>query len=903
MRRLRTRRRWLVPEVIQTSAMDCGPAVLTCLLKGFGIPVHYGRLREACQTDVDGTSIDVLEEIVGEMGLAGEQVMIPPDHLFLPEADALPAIVVVRLPSGLTHFVLVWRRHGPLIQVMDPASGRRWLTERQLLDEIYVHRQPVSATAWREWAASPDMLLPLARRLRNLGLRDGSTWLAAAVKDSGWESLSRLDAAVRFAAALVGSKSVRRGREAGGVLRSLLGHPAADASDPALSIPDPFWSVRPGASAADGTEQLLLQGAVLIRVRGRKPSVSDVKDAALAEQPLNPELRAALAQPASRPLRTLLGFLRGGRSFFLPLLGFVLVVLAASTVLEGVLFRAILDLGRQLSLVEQRVQAVGVLLALSGVVLLLEWRVTGHFRRLGRAMEVRLRQAFLEKIPRLNDRYFQSRPISDMAERCHILQQIRLLPRMGGQLLLTTLTLLLTAAGIAWLAPDSAALALAMAAGSACVPLLFLPLLQRLDLRVRTHTGALGSFYLDTLIGLSALYAHGAETPVRREHEALLVEWVRASRQLIGSAVVVEGVQLVVGYSLAGWLLVAHGSRASDVGGLLLLAYWTLNLPVLGEEVALLVRQYPMYRNMVLRLLEPLGAPDEPDLPAAHVPADPPGADASRRGAVVRFEAVTVRAAGHTILHDICLNIEAGSHVAIVGASGAGKSSLIGLLLGWHRPAAGAVVVDGARLDAARLDILRAQSAWVDPAIQLWNRSLLENLLYGSRGDTPELLGPVLEAADLHDVLERLPEGMQSMVGEGGGCLSGGEGQRVRLGRALHRSHARLVLLDEPFRGLDRAKRRLLLRRAQEFWRDATLLCVTHDVSETIDFDRVLVLGDGRVLEDDSPQRLAGDATSEYRKLLDAEEAVRMGLWSIGGWRRLRLAGGQLQESTTEGPS
>ena len=100
------RRRLLVPEVVQTSAMDCGPAALKCLLEGFGIAVSYGRLREACQTDVDGTSIDTLEEVAVQLGLEAEQVMLPVDHVLLPEAQALPAIAIVRLPSGVTHFVV-----------------------------------------------------------------------------------------------------------------------------------------------------------------------------------------------------------------------------------------------------------------------------------------------------------------------------------------------------------------------------------------------------------------------------------------------------------------------------------------------------------------------------------------------------------------------------------------------------------------------------------------------------------------------------------------------------------------------------------------------------------------------------------------------------------------------------
>src|SRR5712692_7735081 len=105
---MKTRRRLMVPEVVQTSNMDCGPAALKCLLEGFGIPVHYGRLREACQTDVDGTSIDTLETLAGQFGLIAEQMMLPLDHLLLREAEALPAILVTHLPNGLTHFVLVW---------------------------------------------------------------------------------------------------------------------------------------------------------------------------------------------------------------------------------------------------------------------------------------------------------------------------------------------------------------------------------------------------------------------------------------------------------------------------------------------------------------------------------------------------------------------------------------------------------------------------------------------------------------------------------------------------------------------------------------------------------------------------------------------------------------------------
>src|SRR5215216_1719964 len=129
------KRRLLAIEVVQTSAMDCGPASLKCLLEGFGIPVSYGRLREACQTDVDGTSIDTLEEVASQLGLAAEQMMLPTENLLSKQSESLPAIAVTRNPNGTTHFVVLWRLHGRWAQMMDPATGRRWMSRQQLLND------------------------------------------------------------------------------------------------------------------------------------------------------------------------------------------------------------------------------------------------------------------------------------------------------------------------------------------------------------------------------------------------------------------------------------------------------------------------------------------------------------------------------------------------------------------------------------------------------------------------------------------------------------------------------------------------------------------------------------------------------------------------------------------------
>ncbi|MHC4461861.1 MAG: ATP-binding cassette domain-containing protein [Planctomycetota bacterium] len=558
-----------------------------------------------------------------------------------------------------------------------------------------------------------------------------------------------------------------------------------------------------------------------------------------------------------------------------------------------------MGIATDLQLVEQRLEALGYFLVFAGALFLIEWRVAGGLLRLGRILEVRLRMDFLKKIPLLNDRYFKSRPISDMAERSHSTHHLRLLPWLGGQFVRTMMTLAVTTAAICWLDPNSALLAVFAAALAVGLPLAFRPQLVERDLRVRTHTGALGRFYLDALIGLVPIRAHTAERPVRREHESLVVEWAHASLRQIRSVVGLETLVALVGFGLAGWLLLSHAGRGEDPAGSLLLAYWALQLPVLGDKLASLVCQYPRYRNLVLRMVEPLGAPEE-----SPIQADAPQTSGAQnrcggKGVAIALESVTVRAAGRVILKDITCRIEPGSHIAVVGPSGAGKSSLVGLLLGWHRAASGSVLIDGRPLDSGRLDQLRSQTAWVDPAVQLWNRSLVQNLLYGDHTEGSLPLDQTLGDSDLYEVLPRLEDGLQTPLGGGGGLLSGGQGQRVRFGRALRRGRPRLVILDEPFRGLDRTQRCELMRRARRHWRDATLICITHDVGETHDFNRVLVMDGGRIVEDGCPQMLQDDKQSRYRALLDAEQAVHDKLWSRRAWRRLRLQAGRLSEEVS----
>lgn len=869
------KRSLLAPEVIQSSAMDCGPGALTCLLRGLSIPVSYGRLRTACATDVDGTSIDTLEELAIAHGLQAEQVMLPLDHL--PLSAALPAIVVTKMPHGGTHFVVLWRASRSFVQVMDPAVGRRFVRWPRFLEEAYVHEATIPAAAWREWAGSESFLAPLRTRLRELDAAPDAL-LAAALADPGPEALRHLDAAIRMTAALSRGGALSAGREASALIAALLAEAGrADPSAPS-TIPDEYYSARPGPAAEDGEAQLRVRGVVMVQVLGRSEA-----PAASAEPPPPPE---------PHPLRLLFQQLDGGGKALGA--GLLLLVLASAlgASLDPVLLRTLVEGAPQLGLAPARLFALLPCLGLLLGFLAFDGLMFAAALGMGRHLEIRLRAALHARLPRLGDAYFSSRPASDLADRGHQIHFVREVPLLLCVIARAVAQILCTAGLLCALDPRGAALTAALAVVTLLIPFLVQPLLVERDLRARNHQGGLVRFHLDTLLGATPLRAHGAEPALRTSHEDLLSEWATARRSLGRAVLLLLGGQglATLGGVAALWL--SYLGRHRDPSGLLLLAYLSLSLPALGHVLSLGLRRYPTLRSSLLRLLEPLSAPlVEPMEPAASKEPDAPPSP----GVEVRLAGVQVRAAGQSILSEVELHIPAGAQVAIVGASGAGKSTLLSLLLGFHRAAAGSVQVDGEELEGPSLLRLRRQTIWVDPAVHLHNRSLLDNLRYGITGAaTP--MAEVLEQAMLVPLLSRLPDGLQTLLGEGGKLVSGGEGQRVRLGRALHRSGTRLVLLDEPFRGLGRADRQELLRRTRERCRGATLLCVTHDVAETLSFDRVLVIEGGRIVEAGLPADLAATEGSRYQALLGAERHAMEQVYGHAEWRRLHLVSGQLRE-------
>jgi ABC-type bacteriocin/lantibiotic exporter with double-glycine peptidase domain len=856
-------RRFFIPEVVQTSAMDCGPATLKALFGGFNLYLSYGRLREACQTDVDGTSIDTLETLSAQLGLDTAQTMLPADLTLLTQSACLPAIVVTRLADGGTHFVVLWRVYGPWVQLMDPAAGRVWMTRRRFLDSLYIHEQAVPVSAWQEWSQSAQFTAGLTERLRALGLAPDL-----------WEDRAHQDAALRLGAALRAAGRLRAGAEA----RRFMHVCAVDRG----AIPPQYRTVRPHE---DDPDLLIMRGAVLLSAAAA--AAEDFSDAAVPA-----DLPASLARVRSEkePDAWAAVFLVLRESGWLvpSLLTLSLLAAAVGTVLEAMLFRGLFDLGRHLESTAERLVAIGSLLVFLGAILAMNWPTELALCRIGRQLELGLRMRFLSKVPRLNDRYFQSRLVSDMAFRAHWLQILRQLPALAGLCFNLLATILITGIAIALVYPGSGWL-VSIAILAACgVPLLLLPSMGERDLRFRESRAALGTFYLDALLGSRAIQAHGAQSTMRATQATQLKTWAEAGLRLQALFARTEMVQLAVTQGCIIALVYSQAAAAKGPAGLLLLVYWAISIPALGQDVAVVARSLPAMRNTLLRFLELISSPEE----------DPgsPRARGERRGVAIDIEEASVVVAGHAVLRDVNLHVSPGEHIGIVGVSGAGKSSLVGCLLGWYEPGGGSLTIDGAPLTAETRAQLRAETAWIDPQVHLFRASLYDNLQYGNETARAMPIAAAVEAADLETLLQRAADGLQMPIGEGGTAVSGGEGQRIRVARALGRGGVRLAILDEAGRGLGREKRRLLLQNARRHFAEATLLCVTHDVSDTLAFDRVLVIEQGRIVEQGRPRELC-EARSRYRQLLDEETAVARDLWGHDKWRRLTMQGGRITES------
>ncbi|HWN82240.1 MAG TPA: ATP-binding cassette domain-containing protein, partial [Candidatus Udaeobacter sp.] len=370
--------------------------------------------------------------------------------------------------------------------------------------------------------------------------------------------------------------------------------------------------------------------------------------------------------------------------------------------------------------------------------------------------------------------------------------------------------------------------------------------IQQVARDVRERNADLASQTVDSLTAIRFVRAAGAE-PVER------ARYQQVSTALIKSLLRFQVVS-ALGGGLPGSLLVLGAALALLIGGKMVIA-GTLTVGALtafalyqgrlfGPIQGLMGLYLRIQRARVSldRIFEYLElAPERPDTEHA--------LDPGRLQGRIAFEHVTFAyEAGRPVLADVSFTVEPGQTLAIVGPSGAGKSTMVDLLWRFYRPDAGVIRLDGHDLTDLKLVALRPQMAVVGQEPHLWNASLAENLRYGRPEATAAEVDRAARAAGLEPLIQSLPLGLDSPVGERGAQLSTGQRQRVALARAFLQK-PRILVLDEGTSGLDLESEAAIRTEVRRLMADGTVIAISHRPSWARDADQVLVLEHGRVID------------------------------------------------------
>jgi ATP-binding cassette subfamily B protein len=403
----------------------------------------------------------------------------------------------------------------------------------------------------------------------------------------------------------------------------------------------------------------------------------------------------------------------------------------------------------------------------------------------------------------------------------------------------------------AWqLDPLLAALSLAVAPALAASARYFG---HRLRSRARSHRdahGELTSFVHQVLVSIPLVQAFNAQARNRRRFDELADRWVRASRRAVVTEAVAQSVGGVITTLGIALVLVVGGLRVLEGGVSLgtLLAF-VAYVQVLEREANGLLSIHRTLHiagasvDRVIEVLESDEAVRDPVRPR-RLPASVPGRDGG-----VGFEAVTYGyEPGRPVLHGVDLVVEPGETVALVGHTGAGKTTLVSLIPRFVDPWVGSVTLDGIDLRELAVRDVRDRVAFVRQEAFVLPTTIVDNIAYGRPGAGRREIEAAAEAANAAEFIERLSDGYDTVVGERGATLSGGQRQRLTIARALLKD-APILVLDEPTSALDAESEALLLEALERLTAQRTVLVIAHRLSTVRHADRVVVMEHGRILE------------------------------------------------------
>lgn len=385
--------------------------------------------------------------------------------------------------------------------------------------------------------------------------------------------------------------------------------------------------------------------------------------------------------------------------------------------------------------------------------------------------------------------------------------------------------------------------------------------------REKTHT-ALSSGVADTVGNIPTVLAFGAWGAEEERFSRRLADYGEAVRRTSSQwARFATGMNALRVLVLAGsvfaatWLISTGTGKPGDV--VVLVAYSGVAMD-LSWNLLMSIRQAYVLESDAREMLDILDRP--------HGMADAPGALPLRAGkGAVEFRNLSFGyGEGKEVFRNLSLSVRPGEKVAFVGESGAGKSSLVRLLLRFFDPQSGAVLVDGQDVSKVTQESLRAAISYVPQESLLFHRSLADNIAYGRPGAARAEIEEAGRLARVDAFVSRLPNGYGTVVGERGVKLSGGERQRVAIARAILKD-APVLVLDEPTSALDSESERVIQESLDLAMKGRTTLVVAHRLSTVMRADRIIVLHEGEIAEEGSHAELLKKPGGLYARLWELQ--------------------------------
>lgn len=389
------------------------------------------------------------------------------------------------------------------------------------------------------------------------------------------------------------------------------------------------------------------------------------------------------------------------------------------------------------------------------------------------------------------------------------------------------------------------------------VALVFGRFLRRISTRFQDSVAAANANAEEALGGIRVVKSFVAERFEAERYSSLIAQsFALARRRALGRALFIPGVGLLVFSGIA--FVLWYGSRQVLAGALQpgdLVAFLILTITI-GAAVGTLSGLYSELQQAVgasRRIFELLD--ERTDLPEPEQPVE-----LGRIEGEVRFDGVDFAYAdGEPVLHDIDLLTRPGEVVALVGPSGAGKTSLVMLVPRFFDPLAGRVTLDGHDLRSLSSAELRANVGVVFQETVLFSGTIRDNIRYGSFDATDEEIVAAARAANALEFIERLDDGLDALVGERGLTLSGGQRQRIAIARAVLRD-PRILILDEATSALDSESEALVQAALDRLMKGRTTFVIAHRLSTVHNADRIVVLDQGRIVQQGTHDELISSA-------------------------------------------